>query len=339
MSSLLINEPPLQVLPSLAMAVGLNEAIVLQQIHYLLPFATTEYDGKKWVYNSYEEWQSQQFKFWSVATIKRTFANLQKLGLIICKKLQSKYRNQTNFYTIDYQKLSQIQATAQNETMSSAQNDTMDKLNMYHSIVSNCTDGAAQNDTMSSAQNEPILQENTNRIPIEYIHENEYARAQQNTQENFENLQNANESKKTTNNPSSVKKQKSDAKLNPNVIEKPADLDNQIWLDFLRVRKQRTNDDLSVTSWNRFINSVLLAQKETNHTLDEIFGFWIGETKWVGFKCDWYLKRLENQSKPIGSNTQSRKDELRDPKWQNIYGDNFYDNPLPQNTQINYYGD
>ena len=34
MSKLLINEHPLQVLPSLATKIGLNEAIVLQQIHY-----------------------------------------------------------------------------------------------------------------------------------------------------------------------------------------------------------------------------------------------------------------------------------------------------------------
>ena len=34
--SLLISEPPLQVLPSLAVKIGLNEAIVLQQIHYWL---------------------------------------------------------------------------------------------------------------------------------------------------------------------------------------------------------------------------------------------------------------------------------------------------------------
>ena len=36
MSNLLIEEPPLQVLPSLALAVGLNEAIILQQMHYWL---------------------------------------------------------------------------------------------------------------------------------------------------------------------------------------------------------------------------------------------------------------------------------------------------------------
>ena len=35
-SKLLIDEPPLQVLPSLALKIGLNEAIILQQVHYWL---------------------------------------------------------------------------------------------------------------------------------------------------------------------------------------------------------------------------------------------------------------------------------------------------------------
>ena len=36
MSNLLINESPLQVLPTLATYIGLNEAIFLQQVHYWL---------------------------------------------------------------------------------------------------------------------------------------------------------------------------------------------------------------------------------------------------------------------------------------------------------------
>ena len=37
---LLIDEPPLMVLPSLAAVIGLNEAIMLQQIHYWLGLST-----------------------------------------------------------------------------------------------------------------------------------------------------------------------------------------------------------------------------------------------------------------------------------------------------------
>ena len=63
MSDLLINEPPLQVLPSLACAVGLNEALILQQFHYWLQHSNNIKDGHKWIYNSYQEWH-KQFPFW-----------------------------------------------------------------------------------------------------------------------------------------------------------------------------------------------------------------------------------------------------------------------------------
>lgn len=53
MSRLLINEPPLIVLPNLAILIGLNEAIVLQQVHY---WATGKYtkkvDGERWYKSS-----------------------------------------------------------------------------------------------------------------------------------------------------------------------------------------------------------------------------------------------------------------------------------------------
>jgi len=59
MSKLLINEHPLIVLPSLAEEVGINEAIVLQQLHYWLdnPKVGKLWRGKSWVRNSVREWQ------------------------------------------------------------------------------------------------------------------------------------------------------------------------------------------------------------------------------------------------------------------------------------------
>ncbi|MCP6757123.1 replication protein RepO, partial [Klebsiella pneumoniae] len=61
MHALLINEPPLQVLPSLAKAIGLNEALILQQIHYWLNPKHNQnlFKGRYWVYNTYEQWQAQ----------------------------------------------------------------------------------------------------------------------------------------------------------------------------------------------------------------------------------------------------------------------------------------
>lgn len=70
MSRLLIHDYPLMVSPRLAVAIGLNEAIVLQQLHYWLGTAGKERDGKRWIYNTQVEWQAQ-FPFWSLNTVRR----------------------------------------------------------------------------------------------------------------------------------------------------------------------------------------------------------------------------------------------------------------------------
>lgn len=116
MSNLLINESPLMVLPSLARAIGLNEAIMLQQVHYWLKHAKTEHDGKMWIYKTFEQWKEQDFDFWSVSTIKRISTNLVKMDLLLVEKLATNSFNRVNHYTINYQKLGEIstnKATAQ----------------------------------------------------------------------------------------------------------------------------------------------------------------------------------------------------------------------------------
>lgn len=107
-SNLLINEPPLQVLPSLAVAVGLNEAIMLQQVHYWInnpKLKAKEYDGKRWVYNSISQWQSDNFPFWSTNTIRRTVESLEKQGILLTEKLSPNSLNRVKYYTIDYDAL------------------------------------------------------------------------------------------------------------------------------------------------------------------------------------------------------------------------------------------
>lgn len=59
MTKLLIADHPLQVLPRLAAEIGLNEAIVLQQIHYWLEKSTHVHRQQKWVYNTMDDWLAQ----------------------------------------------------------------------------------------------------------------------------------------------------------------------------------------------------------------------------------------------------------------------------------------
>src|SRR5690625_929921 len=106
-NNLLIDEYPLLVLPSLAKEIGLNEALVLQQIQYWLGKKLNYEDGRYWVYNTYEGW-AEQFPFWSVSTIRRILGKLEKDGLVISGNYNKMGADRTKWYSIDYEKLSEL---------------------------------------------------------------------------------------------------------------------------------------------------------------------------------------------------------------------------------------
>ncbi|WP_259336467.1 replication protein [Staphylococcus chromogenes] len=131
MSKLLIDDYPIQVLPKLAEEIGLNEAIILQQIHYWLNSSKHNYDGKKWIYNSYPKW-IEQFPFWSESTIKRTITSLEKQNLVHVGNYNKAGFERTKWYSINYTTLNKLM------TRPSGQNDP--------TMRSNWHDGIGQND-------------------------------------------------------------------------------------------------------------------------------------------------------------------------------------------------
>lgn len=103
--SLLLSKKDILILNTrLAVVIGLNEAVVLQQLAYWLEETNSgvEHAGVRWIYNTHEQWRDQ-FPFWSVDTVKRTFTALHKRGLVKVKQLSEDKRNQTNYYTVDYE--------------------------------------------------------------------------------------------------------------------------------------------------------------------------------------------------------------------------------------------
>lgn len=123
-NNLLLDEYPLMVLPQLAKTVGLNEAIVLQQVHYWLlnnkRNNKQDYciDGKWWVKASYPKWQKDNFPFWSVKTIQRTVTSLTTLTLLESAQHNKGTGDQSKFYTVNYEALDKL-------TIPSGQNDLM----------------------------------------------------------------------------------------------------------------------------------------------------------------------------------------------------------------------
>lgn len=152
MSKLLINEQPLQVIPSLAKAIGLNEAIFLQQLHYFLRISKNHAEGRSWVYNTIKDWQVE-FSFWSLKTVQRTIENLELSGLVLSTDKFNKMKmDKTKWYSIDYEKLSEIAGENANSPFS--QNGQME-----HTKTENAF---SQNDQMSFSQND---QSNNQRDP------------------------------------------------------------------------------------------------------------------------------------------------------------------------------
>jgi DNA-binding PadR family transcriptional regulator len=85
-SKLVIEEPPIMVLPNLAAKIGLNEAIVLQQLYWLLrnPQNGKRIANHQWIFNTVEQWVVSYFPFWSPKTVIRTFQRLEELQLVEC---------------------------------------------------------------------------------------------------------------------------------------------------------------------------------------------------------------------------------------------------------------
>ncbi len=135
----LINEPPLLVLPSLAAKVGINHAILLQQMHYWLRGSKHEHDGHTWVYNSYAEWQ-KQLPWLTVRGVRKVIGDLERDGYIVSGTFNRMAFDKTKWYRIDYAAVCGIEQTMCHEVSD-------DGPEMADDVSSGDTSEVAQSDT------------------------------------------------------------------------------------------------------------------------------------------------------------------------------------------------
>lgn len=143
-SKYLINEDPILFLPTLAVGIGLNEAILIQKIHGWLQCTPKEHVGRSWIYNSYKSWH-EQLPFLSETAIKRASKNLIDKGIILTENFNKNSFDKTLWYSIDYEKLTNVVKSAKNvEISDSVKSDYREGQNGL-SIVSNRTDNTNNN--------------------------------------------------------------------------------------------------------------------------------------------------------------------------------------------------
>ncbi|NXZ97136.1 DnaD domain protein [Lactobacillus salivarius] len=137
MSNLLLDDRPLVIQPKLAELLGdLDEAVILQQIHYWLEKRLNIKDGYSWVYNSMVEW-NKQFPWLSLKTLKRKFKSLEDKGLLITGNYNKAKFDRTKWYRINYDAFSNLSNAL-------GQNDLTN--------VSNCPNAKGQNDTTNTIE-------------------------------------------------------------------------------------------------------------------------------------------------------------------------------------------
>lgn len=96
-------------------------------------------------------------------------------------------------------------------------------------------------------------------------------------------------------------------------VEKPTDVSNQVWSDFLELRKTK-KAPLSVTAWNQAKKQVDQAMDKTGHSLEQVMTEWV-LAGWTGFKCEWYLNRvgakpqINRETDKLAVNNQWRQGE------------------------------
>ena len=189
-SKLLFNEEPIVINKLAAKVLGLNEAIVVQQIHYWLEINRKAkknfYDGRTWTYNTYDEWQEENFDFWSTRTLKRIFTGLFDKGILLKGNYNTYKYDRTMWVSIDYNKLDEILAKyeenveiptkCQDVTMSDSnkvtschyakgQNGTMDNDNLSLTIPETTTETSTEiSITTQSEQNVPVVETNKELI-------------------------------------------------------------------------------------------------------------------------------------------------------------------------------
>lgn len=146
----LMDEAPIVLYPSLAKALGINQAAVFQQLHYLLSatkIGKNKYnfvDGKWWVYNTYEEWM-EYFVWIKPSTIKQCFLDLEEMGLVISQQGVKKATDRRKWYTINYEAWEEFrQSIGQN--LSDEQTKSVPSMNgqnlsdVYRTNIENTTD-------------------------------------------------------------------------------------------------------------------------------------------------------------------------------------------------------
>lgn len=167
----LFDEQPILANKTLAKELGLNEALVLQQINYWIEInkksGNNYVDGKYWTYNSIRAWQEKDFDYMSIDTVKRTFAKLEKMGFLLVGNFNKDPRDKTKWYTINEERLNQLYFEIEEQKREFEERILTEamKKDVPNALVQNAPMEKGKTHRCSSADCTTALEEN---LPVQY---------------------------------------------------------------------------------------------------------------------------------------------------------------------------
>lgn len=128
----LMDEQPINFYPHLAEILGVNEAIVLQQIWFYINVNRQNeserhfHDDKWWVYNSYKQWNARYFPWLNPRAIQVVILNLEKLNILESMQGVEDRYDRRKWYTVNLKALEDVIQKASKDSAKSAPSSVQD---------------------------------------------------------------------------------------------------------------------------------------------------------------------------------------------------------------------
>jgi DNA-binding PadR family transcriptional regulator len=155
----------------LAHAIGLNQAIVLQELAYLFDKTTSGkmIDGNRWIYNTYEEWQENFFPFFSVGTLVRVVQDLEKRGLLLSCQPEGGI-SRRKYYRLGEGAIAKLTMEMYDQQLRTTVEKPVEKLNLIDLAISKFEKKLKTKDANCAdpliAQNESFIKDANCAIPL-----------------------------------------------------------------------------------------------------------------------------------------------------------------------------
>jgi len=301
-SNLLIDETPIVFQPTLAKLIGLPEAIVLQTLKFWCGQKRSGkvVDDERWIFNTLEQWREFSFPFWSTRTIGEVFRTLESMGLVKSKQFDLQSGKAMKYYTISQSALTILTSERADHLEDSSTSiwkilpdhveDSSRSARARH--IKQYTEkqtekqkpltpsqGEEESSAVASHSSEVVTQPNVFSTNPNEANASGSAKAKLKSADGKETAPRSEAPPRST-------------KSKSTQIEKPIAVSEQVWNDFLALRKAK-RAPLSQTALAGILSEADKAMMTLEDALTECV-----TRGWQGFKAEWIKPKTTGFTKP-----------------------------------------